>query len=240
VADSAAGPRPGGEDARATERQRTIDVLCEAFANDELEVEEFESRVEAAHRAGSEDELRRLLSGLPTARLPARAPEGGRAAAAPAPGTGEHPVPYAGEVREWSLMGGVLGGSSRSGAWVPARQNVAIAVMGGCQIDLREARLPPGETEIYVVSFWGGIEIIVPPWVRVETSGVGIMGGFDHRQNVREDAPPGAPVVRISGVAIMAGVEVAVRYPGESARDARRRRKEERRARRLPPGDGDA
>lgn len=239
MADSVAGrPGPEGEDARTTERQRTIDVLCEAFANDELEVEEFERRVEAAHRAGSEEELRRLLSGLPTAKLPARAPEGGRAAA-PASRAERGPAPYEGDVREWSLMAGVLGGSTRRGHWVPARQNLAVALMGGCQIDLREARLPPGETEIYVVAFWGGIEIIVPPWVRVETSGIGIMGGFDHRSDAHADAPPDAPVVRISGMALMAGVEVSVRYPGETAKDVRRRRKDERKARRLSRGDDD-
>ncbi len=41
---------------------------------------------------------------------------------------------------------------------------------------------------------------------------------------------PEAPVIRVTGVAIMGGVEVRVRYPGETARDARLRLKAERKA----------
>lgn len=43
-----------------------------------------------------------------------------------------------------------------------------------------------------------------------------------------KDPGPAAPTVRISGFALMGGVEVLVRYPGETSRDARRRMKEER------------
>ena len=53
-------------------RQQTIDALCEHFANDALSVEEFERRVEQAHKAGSTDDLRRLLQDLPSGDLPIR------------------------------------------------------------------------------------------------------------------------------------------------------------------------
>lgn len=242
------GPSPArtpfGDEAHEPQRQRTIDALCEAFANDELEVEEFERRVATAHRATSAEELRSLLSGLPSANLPAPVSKKGQArktpAAAPvpvaAPEDAKAPAPYMGEVREWSLSVGVMGGMSRVGSWVPARRNVAIGVMGGCEIDLREAPMPPGVTEIFCVAFWGGVEIIAPPWVHVDVSGVGIMGGFEHDQSTRSSPPPGAPTVRISGIALMGGVSVVVRYPGESAKDARRRIKEERKSKRLGRG----
>jgi hypothetical protein len=226
---------PTGDEAHAPERQRTIDALCEAFANDELEVEEFERRVEAAHRASSSEELRRLLGGLPSASVPAPVPKKGQTPQAAAAAEAA-PAPYLGEVQEWSFSFGLMGGTSKSGYWVPARKNIAIGVMGGCELDLREAQLAPGVTEIIVVAFWGGVEIVVPPWLHVETSGVGIMGGFDHHQDARPTFEPGGPVLRISGLALMGGVEVAVRYPGESARDARRRLKEERKTKRLPGG----
>ena len=236
-------PRPGpGDEAHASARQRTIDTLCEAFANDELEVEEFERRVEAAHRASSGDELRRLLSGLPSASVPATVPKKGQArrplpAPAPAADPGEVPELYRGEVREWSLSPGMMGGMSRSGYWVPARKNVTIGIMGGCDLDLREAQLPPGVTEIICVAFWGGVEIIAPPWLQVEVSGIGIMGGFEHNQKTRSTPTPGGPVVRISGLALMGGVSVTVRYPGETAGDARRRLKDEKKeAKRLTKG----
>jgi hypothetical protein len=207
------------------ERQRTIDSLCEAFANDEIEVEEFERRVATAHRASTAQDLRRLLDDLPSGRLPAKPVD----ASAPVPAsdyTGHVPRRHPGDVREWAFTVGIMGGMSRQGYWVPAAHNVAIGVMGGCSLDFREAAFPPGETELHVLAFWGGIEIIVPPWLRVEVSGIGLMGGFDHAQNAAPPADPNAPVLRISGVAIMGGVGIETRLPGESAKDARRRVKE--------------
>jgi hypothetical protein len=75
------------------------------------------------------------------------------------------------------------------------------------------------------------VEIIVPPNLNVESHGIGIMGGFDHNAKYMEQPDPTAPTVRISGVALMGGVEVTVRHAGESARDARQRRRAERKER---------
>ena len=38
-------------------------------------------------------------------------------------------------------------------------------------------------------------------------------------------------VLRLSGIAVLGGVEAQTRYPGESARDYKRRRREERKRR---------
>jgi len=56
-------------------RQQAIDALCEHFANDALSVEEFEKRVEQAHKAESSEELRKLLQDLPAGDLPIRREE---------------------------------------------------------------------------------------------------------------------------------------------------------------------
>ena len=77
--------------------------------------------------------------------------------------------------------------------------------------------------------------VVVPPWVRVECSGIGILGGFDEEHDPEVAAEDDAPILRITGVAIMGGVGVSVRYPGESGKEARRRRKERRRL--LREGD---
>jgi hypothetical protein len=133
-----------------------------------------------------------------------------------------------------------MGGSARRGRWVAARQITALGIMGGAELDFREAILQPGVTEVHAFAFWGGVEILIPPHVRLESSGIGIMGGFDSGEGATgtaDDGDPLAPVLRVTGVALMGGVEISVRHPGESGREARKRVREERRQRRL--GDGD-
>ena len=211
-------PRPG-----QARRQETIDALCDAFARDEMELADFERRVEAAHRAESTAELDRLLADVSPRPVPARA--GRPDAALPA----RRAVPLPGQVREREVVAGVMGGSTRAGRWTPARRVTAIGVMGGVELDFREAALAPGVTEVHAFAFWGGVQIVAPPDVRIECTGVGIMGGFDHRDDVATTNDPNAPVLRVTGLAIMGGVEIRVRYAGETRRDARRRLKAERR-----------
>jgi hypothetical protein len=203
-------------------RQVTVDALCEHFANDEMSVEEFERRVEVAHRAATVQELKDLLSDLPGANLPAVA----KGATVPAPKR-EFRVTDAAHVKEREFMVAVMGGSSRKGTWSPARKNYAVAIMGGADLDFREAVLAPGVTDVQVFTIMGGVDIIVPPGLNVESHGIGIMGGFDQVGDI-EPGDPNAPTLRITGVACMGGVTVKVRHPGETSGDARRRRRLER------------
>ena len=89
--------------------------------------------------------------------------------------------------------------------------------------------MPPGVTEVNILAIMGGVEVLVPPGLAVETHGFGFMGGFEGVDQVGVDTDPDAPRLLIRGMAIMGAVEVAVRLPGETARDARRRRRELRR-----------
>ena len=127
-------------------------------------------------------------------------------------------------------MVGIMGGGGRAGAWIPARKNWVVGVMGGATLDFREAHFGPGVTEVNVLAIMGGVEILAPPDVRVECSGIGIMGGFDVKQSVTSTTDPDAPVIRVNGLAIMGGASVAVRHLGETARDARLRLKARRKA----------
>jgi len=218
-------------------KQRTIDVLCESFAQDEIDVEEFEQRVELVHQAETLEQLRTILADLPTSALPVKSNSLPQTAIAP------HPLPTVElaprptispeRIQENSVMVGIMGGGGRTGAWIPARRNWVVGVMGGHALDFREAHRGPGVTEVNVFAVMGGVEILVPPDVRVECSGIGIMGGFDVKHSVTSTTDPDAPVIRVNGVAIMGGASVAVRYPGETARDARLRLKARKKALRL-------
>ena len=206
---------PLGQDAR----EKAIDVLRQSFARDEIDVEEFERRVELVLQADTAEQLRLLLPDLPTAAVPVK-----REAAVP---RGTLP---ADRIPAQSVVVGIMAGGKRSGAWIPARKNWAVGVMGSCVLDFRDAQLGPGVTEVWVLAIMGGVEIIVPPDLQVDCSGIGIMGGFDHQQTMTSATDPEAPVIRVTGVAIMGAAEVLVRLPGETAREARRRLKAERKA----------
>ena len=207
------------------QREQTIQALCEHFARDHLETHELELLIDRAHRATTLPELQQLLQGLPELpppQLPSTA----------STGTG-YSIAGPDEVRDHQLVLAVMGGNERKGSWTPARQVFAVAWMGGVGLDLREARLDPGVTEIYCFAWMGGIEIIVPPGLHVHSDGVGIMGGFEHAGAERLPVDTSAPTVRITGVALMGAVEITQREPGESASEARKRLRRERQSLRV-------
>ena len=100
-------------------------------------------------------------------------------------------------------------------AWTCPARHTVFALMGGIDIDLREASLEAEHTTIVAVALMGGIDILVPDDLHVEIDGVGLMGGFGEdlgtwRKDPRtvRPAPPGAPVVRVTGLALMGGVGI--------------------------------
>jgi uncharacterized protein DUF1707 len=214
-------PGPRGTPTRSR-KDEIIQELSSAFARDDLTIEEFERRLDVAHRTHDARELDALLADLP--KPPPPMPVGTK----PLPSRPPPPAPS--EVQEQETIGAIMGGVERKGPWVPARRNNVFVFMGGVELDFREARMAAGVTEIAVFCAMGGVEILVPPGVAVEASGVPIMGGF-----VRHAGPPtgpDAPVLRVKGLVIMGGVDIQVRHAGESARDARRRERKEKKQRR--------
>ncbi len=215
-------------------RQNTIDALVRHYAADHITVDEFERRVDVVHRTQDPADLIRLTADLPEIRADAQLqePEADRLIRRGA-------QVLAGAVRESQTLVAIMGGVERRGNWTPARRTVIIAFMGGAELDFRDARFGPGVTEVFIFATMGGVEIVVPPDLPVDTSGIAIMGGFEHRDQHMDrigDADDDAPRLQIRGFVLMGGVEVSVRRPGESAKDANRRIKAERKRRRLEEG----
>ena len=103
----------------------------------------------------------------------------------------------------------VMSGVDRKGAWEPAAKISAFAFWGGVKLDFRDAALLEGETVVDCVAIMGGIEIIVPPDIEVETRGFGFMGGFSHvSQRVRGEE---VPKLTIKGIAVMGGVDIKIK-----------------------------
>lgn len=195
-------------------REETIDALCRRFAEDALSLGELERRLDRARAAESRAELDALLADLeaPAAVPPAVAEE--RAPAVVRTHVpGDRPAPGVREAGHVAIA--ILGGTRRTGRWAPPASMVAGAIMGGVELDFREAVLRPGVTEVNCFAFWGGVDITVPPDVHVETQGFALMGGFDHLSELGSEPAPDAPVIRVTGFAFMGGVSIKVRERGE-------------------------
>ncbi len=200
-------------------RDEVIRDLTAAFADDNLSVEEFEQRLDVAHRATAMAELDALVSDLRVAPAqPSRVPAPAARSSVPA------------NIPESQTIVAVMGGVARRGQWTPARHTHIYALMGGGELDFREARLGPGVTELTIIACMGGVEIIVPPDLIVDAGGTAIMGGFEQAHE-SASAPPNAPVLKVNGFVLMGGVDIKEMLPGETNKDARRRRREERKRR---------
>lgn len=207
-------------------RERVIACLSEEFAHDRLELEEFERRLGVAHRSDSLAELRQLtsdviseLDGEAAVALAVAAPVE-LATAAPAPAM----VPASRRAEQ--TLAAVLGGTAREGRWTPPQKLRVVAIMGGVELDFREAVLAPGITEVHATVFMGGLSIIVPPTLAVEMDGIAIMGGFAHTERAPAQSDPDRPVLRVTGVAVMGGVDIRTCLLGESRSERRQRRRE--------------
>jgi hypothetical protein len=103
--------------------------------------------------------------------------------------------------------------------WRVPDRHTAFALMGSVTLDLREAVFERRETTIFANAIMAGIDIVVNPHTHVIVEGAGIMGDFSEaRSKVRPELGPDSPVVRVKGVALMAGVNVKRKDTGGGSR----------------------
>jgi hypothetical protein len=187
-------------------RERIVTQLCDQYAAENLTDTALEDRLTRAYAATTVVALQELVADLPT-----EAPGSSTAVA----------TARADLVSERQVILAVMGGAERKGAWTPPKHLHVLTVMGGAELDFREARFSPGVTDVTCFVMMGGVEIIVPPGVHVELNGFALMGAFGQHGGRELPTDPNAPVLRIGGVAVMGGVELQVRHLGESEGDVR-------------------
>ena len=173
-------------------RERVIEALSEHFARDNITIDDLETRMARVYAATTPQDVESLLDGLPAL-----------ATGAPLPAVSEPNSP-APKLRERLVA--IMSGIVRRGLWRIPRRLRVVAIMGGVDLDLREAELPPGVTEIRAFIFMGGLEVKVRPGVRLETDGVAIMGGFEDKTSRGSET---GPTLTVRGTAIMGAIVVS-------------------------------
>jgi hypothetical protein len=196
------------------DRHKVAEILREAAGEGRIDLDELDERLEAAYAAKTYADLVPITLDLPVA--------GG--AAAPVQRRSATPQPVTAASHTTSIA--VMSGATRRGVWQVGERYTAFAFCGGIDLDLREAIFSARETVIYANAVWGGIDVIVNEHTNVIVEGVGIMGGFDQgRARVTANLTPDSPIVRVKGVALMAGVTVTRKaMPGDEPRGILRHR----------------
>jgi Domain of unknown function (DUF1707) len=201
---STAAAQPGAPGTLSEpDRAAAVRRIAGQAAGGGLTLEEYAERVLAVEQAASAEEVEAAVAGLPeeVGAMPATS-------------------------RRWLVA--ILGGTEQRGRWRLSRRLWILALFGGATLDLGRAQVEVPESVITVVALFGGTELLAPPGVPIQFSGLSLLGG---RSDERGDGPmlPGSPLIRVRAFAIFGGVAVKQRKPQRNLLELIRSR------RRQPP-----
>ena len=169
-----------------TERQQIVLRLHDACGEGRLTLDEFSDRVKLVFASRTRGELLAIIADLPKSTSVAPS--------LPAP-------------TDFTLA--LLSKTKRKGRWSLKGGTTAIAILGSCTLDLRQATIHGQEVVIDTYAVLGSLKVIVRPGTAVDLGGFAILGSRDTK--VEDDPNPGSPVVRIRGLALLGSVDVVTR-----------------------------
>jgi hypothetical protein len=170
------------------ERDAMVRTLGEHAAAGRLTLDELEERAGRALAAKTRGDLAALTTDLPA----------GERSAPPREGRVRKPV-------RWMVA--IMGGSHRRGRFRAVGSINAVAILGGDDIDLRDAEIEGGELTVNVFAMLGGANIYVPDSVELEVGGFSLLGG-NTELGSRRRPRPGAPVIRIRAYNLLGGATI--------------------------------
>jgi hypothetical protein len=195
VDDKSEPGRPQGE-VSDSEREQALERLRAAAADGGLTFQELVERTSRVHAADTPREVEAVtgdLSATPSRLVPA----------SPGP--------------RWLVA--VIGNERLTGRWTAPPRLTAVAVLGDVIVDLRDAEVRGEQLSIQATAVVGDVYVLVPPGATVQMSGVAVLG---HRKFAVEPAEYtlAVPVVRVSAVAILGDVIVAIQPPRSRIKSA--------------------
>jgi len=196
-------------------REQKISELSTHFANDDLSLEDLERRIERVYRANSVAELEEITADLKRAVAPPAPTPVGRASRSTTVATSY-------ELASTRLLS-FMSSTRRVGRWaVPQTLNL-VAIMSDTKLDFTHAVMPGGVVNIHMNAIMASCKLVVPPNVRVINDTHSVMSSVRSRADelLPEGAPAtlDAPVIRLTGIALMSDVNVVVRRREEPVYD---------------------
>lgn len=206
------------------ERDEARALLAEGYAQDWIDQAELDRRLESVEYAQTIAELRMLTTDVRPVETTALVP-----------------------VTQAERIPVLFGSIERRGAWQVAPRTQVRVTFGDAVLDLREAVLPAGvtELELEVKVTFGNLEVVVPPGWQIDNRCRAVLASV-------EQDPGGAPdrerrLLRLTGRVVLGSLSVQERLPGAGAPEARQRPRgpqkplRESASRTLPASeDGDA
>jgi Domain of unknown function (DUF1707) len=194
------------------DRYQVAEVLRTAAGDGRIDLDELDERLEATYAAKTYADLVPITVDLPAHAAGHSVAPMARPSARPVTPR----VPGTAHGNSFALMSEC----KRLGTWSVGDRHSAFAMMGSVTLDLREAYFESHEVTISACAIMGEVNIVVNAGTGVVVDGFGVMGEFnEQRAKVPHEPTPGAPVVRVKGLALMGAVHVQRKpMPGESRR----------------------
>ncbi len=179
------------------EREETRALLTDGYANDWIDQDELDRRLELAESASTVEALHALTTELrpaTTALVPVRS-----TALATNP----------------ERLRVTFGSVERVGAWQVEKSTAVRVRFGALLLDLREAMLPDGDIELVIDVVFGSLDILVPPGWQIDNQCGALLGSVDH--TARRGAPGERRVLRLRGRVVLGSLSIQTVDPRHPA-----------------------
>ena len=109
-----------------------------------------------------------------------------------------------------------VGGVERASRATALRRGAVSVVLGGVDLDLREAVLDPAGATLALSATWGGVNVTVPTTWKVLVEHQAVLGGVNANVTPAEELPDDAPVLRVEATARFGGVAIKAEDAAEA------------------------